>query len=267
VAEGLVDAIHSVDDPRYAPLLSAGPAAVKPVDADVVVIWSTHARRSLPGVSRIVAASPYPPPGVHAADWLIGSLADLGVNAARPSAARSATGLLGLTAGELEEGRILLDGAGLDRAVLIHPGAGAVWKRWPADRFAEVARRLHDAGREVALVAGPADDAAVAGVLEKIDLSVLRDLPLRRLGAVLAQSCLYLGNDSGVSHLAAAAGARTVVLFGSTDPRFWAPLGDVRVVRRCGCTAREAGEVRVCWDPGCMEAISVEEVMTCLIAA
>jgi ADP-heptose:LPS heptosyltransferase len=144
--------------------------------------------------------------------------------------------------------------------MLIHPGAGALWKRWPAARFAEVAARLRAEGREVALIAGPADDEAVRGVLERITLPVLRDLPPRILGAVLAHGSLYLGNDSGVSHLAAASGTRTVALFGPTDPVMWAPLGNVGVIRRCACIARVQGDVRVCGDPECMSRISVEEV-------
>ena len=54
---------------------------------------------------------------------------------------------------------------------------------------------------------------------------VARELPLRVLGAVLARAGLYVGNDSGVSHLAAACGAPTLALFGPTDPALWAPVG------------------------------------------
>jgi heptosyltransferase-2 len=59
-----------------------------------------------------------------------------------------------------------------------------------------------------------------------------RDLPPRVLGAVLAHAGLYVGNDSGVSHLAAAWGAPVLVLFGPTDPAQWAPVGPrVKVLR------------------------------------
>jgi ADP-heptose:LPS heptosyltransferase len=57
-------------------------------------------------------------------------------------------------------------------------------------------------------------------------------LPLRVLGALLARAALYVGNDSGVTHLAAAWGAPTLALFGPTDPAQWAPLGPrVRTLR------------------------------------
>ncbi len=52
-----------------------------------------------------------------------------------------------------------------------------------------------------------------------------RDLPLRALAAALARAGLFLGNDSGVAHLAAACGTRTLALFGPTDPTLWAPVG------------------------------------------
>jgi ADP-heptose:LPS heptosyltransferase len=59
-----------------------------------------------------------------------------------------------------------------------------------------------------------------------------RDLPARVLGAVLAHAGLYVGNDSGVSHLAAAWGAPVLALFGPTDPAQWAPVGPrVKVLR------------------------------------
>ena len=51
------------------------------------------------------------------------------------------------------------------------------------------------------------------------------NLPLRTLGAVLSRAGLFLGNDSGISHLAAAGGTRTLALFGPTDPAQWAPVG------------------------------------------
>jgi heptosyltransferase-3 len=52
-----------------------------------------------------------------------------------------------------------------------------------------------------------------------------RELPVRVLGAVLARAGLYVGNDSGVSHLAGAYGAPTIALFGPTDPALWSPVG------------------------------------------
>ena len=93
---------------------------------------------------------------------------------------------------------------------------------------------------------GPADDDAAA-LLETVPgACVARDLPLRVLAALLARAGAYVGNDSGVTHLAAASGAPTIALFGPTDPRVWAPLGPRRRGRRAAST---------------MDAIAVEEVV------
>lgn len=256
VAGRLVDAVHEVDDPLYAGLFSPSASYSAPPETDLLVIWSTRDPVPVSGGAMTVSASPYPQPGVHAAAWLLSTLTDVGIDGSFP-----AVPSLHLTAAELTEGENALRDLGLTQPILIHPSAGALWKRWPAARFAAVAARLRAEGREVALIAGPADDDTVRGVLEHIMLPVLRALSPRRLGAVLAHGALYLGNDSGVSHLAAASGTRTVALFGPTDPVMWAPLGDVAVIRRCGCIARVQGDVRVCGDPECMSRISEEEVM------
>jgi ADP-heptose:LPS heptosyltransferase len=89
---------------------------------------------------------------------------------------------------------------------------------------------------------------------------VLRDLPLPQLAAKLAAAALYIGNDSGVTHLAAAAGAPTIALFGPTDPATWAPIGTVRVLRHCDARASVPRQIRVC-EGDCLERITVAEVL------
>jgi len=96
-----------------------------------------------------------------------------------------------------------------------------------------VAARL---GRPLFAVAGPADEETAGELLRRlpagIPLAVARGLEVAALAALLAGCAGYLGNDSGVSHLAAALGVPSVVVFGPTDPARWAPLGpQVRVVR------------------------------------
>ena len=122
--------------------------------------------------------------------------------------------------------------AALARPVLaVHRGAGAACKRWDAEAFAAVAAGWRHAGGDVVELLGPAEEgeAALAGA------AVARDWPLPEVAALLARVDAFVGNDSGVSHLAAAVGARTVVVFTATDPRRWRPLGPrVRVVRRAG---------------------------------
>lgn len=117
---------------------------------------------------------------------------------------------------------------------LLLPGASPrrPGKRWPAAHFAELAARL---GRPVVLCGGPAEAplareiaALTPGVL---DLTGRTDLP--QLAAVARRASLTIGNDSGPTHLAAAAGCPVLALFGGeSDPALCAPRGDVLVLRR-----------------------------------
>lgn len=107
-----------------------------------------------------------------------------------------------------------------DRLLVVHPGAGGPGKQWPAAGFGDVVRRLSALPRlAVAIHQGPADAAAVAALPESLTARalVLREPPLPLLAGVLSLAEAYLGNDSGVSHLAAALGAGSVVLFGEAQ--------------------------------------------------
>jgi ADP-heptose:LPS heptosyltransferase len=112
--------------------------------------------------------------------------------------------------------------------VVLHPGAGARRKRWPGERFAEVGRRLVELGYALAITRGPADEEAVAALqasLGRTPARVLDGLPLPELAAALARAQLFVGNDSGVTHLAAMVGAPTLAIFGPFDPAYWRPIG------------------------------------------
>jgi heptosyltransferase III len=201
-----------------------GPIERALASADAVVAFTRSAavlealgRRA----RRLAARDPAPPPGgPHASLWLAGALEPLGIDAlAEPPP-------LAFTEAEKVEAEAATSGlpAGF---LAVHPGSGSPAKNWPFDRFVETARRLSP-GRPWLLVLGPAED----DVVPPPDALVARDLPLRRLGAVLARAGLFLGNDSGVAHLAAACGPQTLALFGPTDPAQWAPVGQtVRTLR------------------------------------
>jgi hypothetical protein len=106
------------------------------------------------------------------------------------------------------------------RLLVVHPGAGGPGKQWPAAGFAEVVgRRSTLPHLAVAIHQGPADAAAVAALPESLIARAisLREPPLPLLAGVLSLAAAYLGNDSGVSHLAAALGVQSVVLFGEAQ--------------------------------------------------
>lgn len=108
------------------------------------------------------------------------------------------------------------------------PGSGSPAKNWPLAHYYEVMRALSwEYPFPVVWVTGPAEAAwqpYLAGLARAHGHYLLHDRPLPEVARVLARARLYLGNDSGLTHLAAAAGARQVLaLFGPTDPRVWAP--------------------------------------------
>jgi heptosyltransferase-2 len=116
-------------------------------------------------------------------------------------------------------------------------------KRWPAERFAQVARALlaRDLARGVAVVGTPGEEAAcqaVAAAIGPAARSLAGRTSLPQLARLLARAACVVANDSGAAHLSAAVGAPTVVLFASTDPGWTAPRGRaVRVVsERLRCT-------------------------------
>jgi ADP-heptose:LPS heptosyltransferase len=120
-----------------------------------------------------------------------------------------------------------------ERFLALHPGSGSPRKNWPAQRFAALAERLA-AGCPFLVVEGPADERAAAP-LRRPPAVIARGLSLRGLGALLSRAGLFVGNDSGVAHLAAAFGAPTLALFGPTSAAVWAPLGPrVRVLEAPG---------------------------------
>lgn len=121
------------------------------------------------------------------------------------------------------------------KPVLIHPGSGGRKKIWPLPRWWDLLFWIKGEYKlPVVMSLGPADDYLIdfAGEVERLGVQIIRDIPLTRLAAFLAESRLYIGNDSGVSHLAASLGVPTVAVFGPTNPTVWAPRGPrVRVVR------------------------------------
>jgi heptosyltransferase-2 len=120
--------------------------------------------------------------------------------------------------------------------IAIHPGSGSPRKNWPAGNWATLGRWLKETTPQarLLLIGGEADAvqlATVQAALPGADVLLAQNLPLPQLAAVLQRCRLFLGHDSGISHLAAAVGTRCVLLFGPTDPAIWAPANlGVRIV-------------------------------------
>jgi len=114
--------------------------------------------------------------------------------------------------------------------VALHPGSGSPRKNWPEDRWRALARWLVDErGLEVIVITGEAESMRPLAAVGR----ALHGRPLAEVADVLATCRLFIGHDSGISHLAAASGTPCVLLFGPTDPAIWAPPAPtVRVLQR-----------------------------------
>lgn len=146
-----------------------------------------------------------------------------------------------------------------------NPGAQLASKRYPPAQFAEILNRVTDAsGAEVILLAGPGDGELVSEVASRLTAPASQwvgALDFQEIGALAADALVYIGNDSGLTHLAAASGARAVMLMGPTDPQRYAPFTPDHLALwkpaelRAGGVAQAGGAD---WD-WARDGISVEE--------
>ncbi len=150
--------------------------------------------------------------------------------------------------------------------VVMHPGTSgsAAFKRWPPERYAEVAERLmEERGASVVVTWGPAEEALafrLVGATGHRAVQAPRITHLQQLACVLSRADLFIGSDTGPMHMASALGQPVVVLFGPKDPVETGPYcGPSEVVTapvECRpCTRRRCGDRR------CMAEISVEQVL------
>jgi heptosyltransferase III len=226
-----VDEVLDWDDPAFLPLFATQATPSQGIaerlggfSACIAYTDQAHLLGSLERLVRTVIAHSPTPAGVHASEWLARPSLRLGAEASVLPPDMQAN------ASEEAHADRFLRGELPPRFVAIHPGSGSAAKNWPAERFARLALDLSP--QPGLLIEGPADAQAVAGFSGSGRFMRARHLPLRVLGAVLRRASLFVGNDSGVTHLAAAWGAPTLALFGPTNPATWAPVGGRVVVAR-----------------------------------
>jgi ADP-heptose:LPS heptosyltransferase len=151
--------------------------------------------------------------------------------------------------------------------IAVHVGAGTAAKRWPDDHWRDlVAWLVVRLGAEVVLVGGKEERIIARHITGPSPYRGVIDwtgqLGVAELAAVIGQSDLFVGADSGPAHLAAAVGTPAVVLFsGTNDPGQWRPWGSgVTVVRREVRCSPCHGERCPLWDHPCMKDLEVEAV-------
>jgi heptosyltransferase III len=131
----------------------------------------------------------------------------------------SAMFYLGVPQGEIPRAILAPARSGRGSALaVVHPFAAGPAKTWPSDRFLEVARRIAASGIEVVVIGGAADNFSPFRAFR-----ALQGAPLSEIKSLLAAASLFLGNDSGPAHMAAALEVPSVVLFGASDPEIWGP--------------------------------------------
>ena len=126
-----------------------------------------------------------------------------------------------------------LHAAGLDpdagprRLLLLHPGSGGLHKCYPIEQYLRLSRILSQHRLQPLMLLGPAELDRWAEQLSRLvrHSTLIADPPLPLLAGLMSLAGGYLGNDSGPTHMAAAAGTPTLALFGPTNPRLWRPLG------------------------------------------
>jgi lipopolysaccharide heptosyltransferase II len=126
---------------------------------------------------------------------------------------------------------------GLDlgrKIVVIHPGGGhnpdtvVLSKRWPAENFGEIARRLAENGTQLVIIGAKSDRELVEKVLETAGPSPLifnaaEQFDIAESGALFERATLFVGNDTGLMHVAAASGTKVVAIFGPSSPVVYGP--------------------------------------------
>lgn len=130
----------------------------------------------------------------------------------------SAMFALGVPIGDIPRAQLSTEASPISgRYAVLHPYASASDKQWPADRFCEVARYLKLWNITPVFLAGPDDDPAPYKPHRVVQTS------LPEMKAVVSKASVFIGNDSGPAHVAAAFGVPSVVLFGASNPNIWAP--------------------------------------------
>ena len=196
-------------------------------DADLVVVYTTDTDGPFPGHlrrmcdDRVLIQDPRPIAGetCHISDHLLRTLSHMDSEMAESRPPSISAEAVDRTYGR--EMSVAAEGRSL---ALLHPGSGGTGKRWLLDGFLNLADSLLSVHR-VGLLLGPAEEEGLAEAFIKRGHLAVRPPNLNALAGALAVASLYVGNDSGPTHMAAALGIPTVALFGPTDPRIWGPRG------------------------------------------
>ena len=150
------------------------------------------------------------------------------------------------------------------KVLVLTPGSGAREKNWPLEFFPEVVEwwKRKFTGESI-VVLGPVEEELGRSGKNWKQMRVVGGLDLAKLAALIRRCDLYLGNDSGVTHLASALGVETVALFGPTDPLQWAPYGNRTTVitQNVECSPCSTQVMKICSHRKCLTTLSAAQVI------
>lgn len=152
---------------------------------------------------------------------------------------------------------------------VIHPAAAFDTKQWSTERFARVAETMSSRGFAVVAITAPTEAHVAAQLKENTTTPILHftDLSLPEVTALLSNAHLFIGNDSGIAHMAAAVGAPSVVIFGSSNTAHWRPWARAPaevVVEEMDCQPCHGYFCEKFEQPECIKRIPVERVMSAI---
>jgi ADP-heptose:LPS heptosyltransferase len=229
LAFGVADEVGDYQDIQWSELFSSnGTPALQELlqQIELAICWlrdpggTVERNLRMNGIRRLIIAPGRPPEGarVHVVEYL--------AQTAGLSIERSQCNVPSLNINPVSS-----EGPACDY-VALHPGSGGPQKCWPVNHFAAVIERLWQQDRPVLLLAGPADTERVRDLINLVAtpprpemFKTLTNAPLLEVARHLQPCRCYLGNDSGITHLAAMLGVPTVALFGPSDPAVWEPVG------------------------------------------
>ena len=198
---------------------------------------------------------PSPDPKVHTVEATMAAFQWLGLKRETPPPLRYES-----PSGRLKQMLPSLSGP----YAVIHPAAVMETKRWEAGKFAELARALQELGVSPILTCGPGEESVVAEVTHHMKSpQILLGLSIPELSELIRGAKLYVGNDSGPMHLAAAVGTPIVALWGSSDSKRWHPWAAEHAVveNPFECNPCPGYRCLVAPTPLCIESVTVEQAM------
>jgi ADP-heptose:LPS heptosyltransferase len=241
---------------------------------DLIVVFGKNGGgnliRNLKRVSRgeILHVNPFPrwDEPIHLADHLLKELSRYGISGAEGfprlylnEADREWAKAYWLKQGITPEQR--------SEVIVIHPGSGSRKKVWPLNRFLDLIKVFEtQLSSRMVVVLGPAEGPEIRRAFEGENPGrwvLAKGLSLTQLASILEGCRLYIGNDSGISHLSAALGVPTIAIFGPTDPRVWAPRGPkvVIVSRKIPCSPCPQERFFQCQHLECLKGIGIGDVI------